>query len=216
LKTSSGFQDDIGRPKETLLRSSAGTRERALALGDLAWTDAVWGIDIGAPKENSPSNPCAAEGIPNSAQDAAEQAICIVKKLLNSEGEKKRVNAELLSTLRDTLAYTLMQSKQMPEALKTFEEMAREYPNSLEAGDTLFRYAIAQQAVSQDKAAALQMFKTAVEDKRYAPTHELHTLKDHIFTVKEFVDVLRTSANKLWPPVPNQTDCPTRRSASSN
>ena len=88
LKASSGFQDDIGRSKGKFERSSAGTLERALALNDLAWTDAVWGLDITGPKEKSSADPCAADNIPATAHDAAEQAVCIVGKL-NSEGDKK-------------------------------------------------------------------------------------------------------------------------------
>ena len=117
--------------------------------------------------------------------------------------------------MRDTWAYVQMQSNEMPGAVKTFEEIARDDPNSLEAGETSFRYAIAQYAVGRDKPAAIQRFRAAIEDKRYQPTHELQTLRDYIFTVSEFVDVLRTSANKLWPPVPNQTACPVRKSAAA-
>jgi Pentapeptide repeats (8 copies) len=214
LKASKGFQDDIGIPRGKFQRSSAGTLERALALNELAWTDAVWGIDITGPKKQSSADPCAADSIPTSAHDAAEQAVCIVGKL-NSEGDKKGSQTELLSSLRDTWAYVQMQSNEMPAAVKTFEEIARDDPNSLDAGETLFRYAIAQYAVGQDKPAAIQRFKTAIEDKRYQPTHELQTLRDYIFTVREFVDVLKTSANKLWPPVPNQTVCPVRKSAAA-
>jgi tetratricopeptide (TPR) repeat protein len=215
LKASSGFQDDIGRAKAKFDRSSAGTPERALALNELAWTDAVWGIDLTGPKEKSSADPCAAENIPATAHDAAEQAVCIVGKL-NSEGDKKGSQTELLSNLRDTWAYVQMQSNEMAGAVKTFEEIARDDPNSLEAGgETLFRYAIAQYAAGGDKPAAIERFRAAIEDKRYQPTHELQTLRDYIFTVSEFVDVLRTSANKLWPPVPNQTACPVRKSADA-
>ena len=66
-----------------------------------------------------------------------------------------------------------------------------------------------------DKSAAIQRFRAAIVDKRYQPTHELQTLRDNIFTVGEFVDVLKASANKLWPPVPNQTACPVRKSANA-
>jgi hypothetical protein len=214
LKASSGFQEDIRRSRETIQRSSVGTLERALALNDLAWTDAVWGLDVTAPAEKSAADPCAADNIPATAHDAAEQAVCIVGKL-NSEGDKKGSQTELLSSLRDTWAYVQMQSNEMPAAVKTFEEIARDDPNSLEAGETSFRYAIAQYAVGADKPAAIQRFKYAIEEKRYQPTHELQTLRDYIFTVSEFVDVLKKSANTLWPPVANDTPCPVRKSAAA-
>jgi hypothetical protein len=214
LKTSTGFRDDIARPKEILGRTPAGTLVRALALNDLAWTDAVWGIDITGPKEKSSADPCAADNIPATAHDAAEQAVCIAGKL-NSEGDTKGTQADLLSSLRDTWAYVQMQSNEMPGAVKTFEELGRDDPNALEAGETSFRYAIAQYAVGLDKPAAIRRFKAAIENKRYQPTHELQTLRDYIFTVSEFVDVLKKSANTLWPPVPNDTPCPVRKSAAA-
>jgi Pentapeptide repeats (8 copies) len=214
LKASPGFLDDIGSSKETLAHSSAGTLDRALALNDMAWTDAVWGIDITVPKEKSSADPCAGDGVPATAHIAAEQAVCIVDKL-NSEGDKKGTQTELLSSLRDTWAYVQMQSDEMTGAVKTFEEIVRDDPNFLDSGETSFRYAIALYAAGGDKTAAIQKFTAAINDKRYQPTHELQTLRDYIFTVSEFVDVLRTSANKLWPPVPNQTACPVRKSADA-
>ena len=219
LKRSRGFKDDIGRPVAAFKRSSAGTIERALALNDFAWTEAVWGVDIAGPNGDSakagdaaPSDPCSATDLPANAQQAAEQAVCIVGKL-NGEGDTKGTQTELLSSLRDTRAYVQMQSNEMAGAVKTFEEMGRNDPSALEAGETFFRYAIAQYAVGQDKLAAVQRFRAAIEEKHYQPTHELQTLRDYIFTVSEFVDVLRTSTNKLWPPVPNETGCPVRKSA---
>jgi hypothetical protein len=216
LKNSTGFKDDIQRPVDAFGRSSAGTVERALALNDLAWTDAVWGIDIAgrngnkAKAGNEPSSdPCSASGLPANARQAAQQAICIVDKL-NREGDTQGKYTALLSNLRDTLAYVLIQNNEISQALETYGEIARDDAKSLEQGEISFRYAIAQYAGGQDKTAAIAKLKSAVEDGRYQPTHELQNLRDYIFPVQEFVDVLRASSNKLWPPVPNQTVCPAR------
>ena len=189
LKSSTGFKDDIQRPIDLFKRSSVGTIERALALNDLAWTDAVWGVDIGEPKNgNATSNNerasdlCSATDLPADARRAAQQAVCIVDKL-NREGTQ----TALLSTLRDTLAYVLMQSNAMPEAMATFEQIGRQDAKSLEEPAISFRYAIAQYATGGDKDAAIKRFQNSIEIGQYQPTHELQTLKDHIFPVKEFV-----------------------------
>ena len=215
LKSSTGFRDDIKRPKEAFQRSSAGTLERALALNDFAWTEAVWGLDIAdastaKPGEAAPSDPCAATDLPSGAQQAAEQAVCIVNKL-NQDGDNKGRYTALLSNLRDTLAYVHLQNNEIPQALQIYGDIGRDDAKSLEDAEISFKYAIAQYAGGRDKATAIATLKAAVETGRYQPTHELQTLKDYIFPVKEFVDVLRASSNKMWPTVPNQSACPAHK-----
>ena len=208
LKRSRGFEEDIGIPTESLKQATPGSLDRVLALNDMTWTLAIWGVDVTGPK--SPSDPCAATGVPVNGLQAAEQAVCIAKKL----NEKGAYN-DLLANLRDTLAFQ-MQRGEMSEALQTFEEMARDDPGFLEnSKSSQFRYAIAQHAGGRDKTAAIQKFTTAVNDKLYQPSHELQALRDYIFPVKELVDVLRASANKLWPEVYNQTECPAAKSAGA-
>jgi hypothetical protein len=187
----------------------------------MAWTLAIWGVDIAGPKSQ---DPCAATGVPANGLQAAEQAVCILTKL-NSEGDKKGSYKDLLSNLRDTLAYIQMQRGEMDAALQTFQQMGKDDPAALENSEsTQFRYAIAQYTVAgndQDKAAAIQRFTAAVKDNLYQPSHEVQTLRDYIFPVQEFVDVLKASANRLWPVVhnqpegQNQTGCPAAKSAGA-
>lgn len=222
LKQSRGFQEDMREPKENLMRAAPGSLDRVLALNDMAWTLAIWGVDIAGPK--SPSDPCAATGIPANGLQAAEQAVCIATKL-NGDGDKKGSYKDLLSNLRDTLAYIQMQRGEMDPALQTFQQMGKDDPAALEGSEsTQFRYAIAQYTVAgndQDKAAAIQRFTTAVKDNLYQPSHEVQTLRDYIFPVKEFVDVLHASADRLWPEVHNQsgvhnqTGCPAVKAAGA-
>jgi len=195
-------------------RSSAGTVERALALNDFAWTEAVWGLDIAdantvKPGQAVSSDPCAATDMPSDAERAAEQAVCIVDKL-NQRRDNRGKYAALLSNLRETLAYVRLQNNEIPQALETYADIGRDDPKSLKDAEISFRYAIARYAGGQDKAAALASFKTAVVDGQYQPTHELQTLRDYIFPVEDFVDILRTSTNELWPPLPPRTNwaCP--------
>jgi hypothetical protein len=206
LKQSRGFQEDMRDPKDNLARAAPGSLDRVLALNDMAWTLAIWGVDIAGPK--SPSDPCTATGIPENGLQAAEQAVCILTKL-NGEGDKKGVYKDLLSNLRDTLAYIQMQRGEMDATIQTLQEMGKDDPAALETSEsTQFRYAIAQYAVAgndQDKAAAIKRFTTAVS--KYQPSHEVQTLRDYIFPVKEFVDVLKASSNRTWPEVENQATC---------
>jgi hypothetical protein len=213
LKQSLGFQHDIGDATQSLSRSSPGSLDYALALSDMAFTYAIWGIDLTRPGYTS--DPCAAQGVPENGRQAAEQAVCIVRKL-NSEGEKKGTYKDLLSNVRDTLAYLIMESGDIAAALKVFAELAADDPKYLDATkDTSFRYAIAQYAGGGDKVAAIARFKAAIEKMRYQPTHELQNLRAYIFDVPEFVAVLKTATNTLWPPVPNDTECPGATSAAA-
>jgi len=178
LKQSLGFQHDIGDATRSLSRSSPGSLDYALALSDMAFTYAIWGIDLTGPGYTS--DPCAAQGVPENGRRAAEQAVCIIGKL-NTEGEKKGSYTDLLSNIRDTLAYLIMESGDMAAALKVFAELGADDPKFLDAAkDSSFRYAIAQYAGGGDKAAAIARFKTAIEEMRYQPTHELQTLREYI------------------------------------
>jgi tetratricopeptide (TPR) repeat protein len=219
LKESEGFAADIQRGLNALQNAASGTPERALALNDIAWTRAVWGIDVSdgtapasaqAASSSRGSDTCGGGSVPADGRRAAEEAVCIATKL-NADGGSY---AELLATLQDTLAYLLMQSGEMSEALKTFEEIRKSKPTFFDNGEILFRYAIAQYAADQDQLGAIENFKDAIEKKRYQPTHELQTLKNHIFNVQEFVTPLKASIDKQWPPVPNPLSCPRSKAAA--
>jgi hypothetical protein len=235
LEHSPGFKQDIAEPNNAFQRTSAGTLERARALNDVAWIYAVWGLHMPEPGSAPLPDPCAAEGFPNNARDAAAQAVCIVTKL-NADGDKKGAYTDFLANLKDTLAYVLMQIGDMPKAVETFKEIAKDSPAFIESADTSFRYAIAQYAVTkggQDaavndaRAAAVKTFESAIYEKRYQPTHELQTLKDYIFPIKEFVSPLKESTDRLWPQVKyqfgskpnaaadNGADCPPRKSENA-
>jgi hypothetical protein len=227
LKKSSGFKSDIKVPIEKLSGIALSPLERAVALNDLAWTDAVWGVDTvppnvdqAAPKPATAPDPCAGTGIPDNARDAAEQAVCIVGNL-NREGDKKGTYTDLLSNLRDTLAYIRLQNNELPDALNQYRDIASDNSKFLENPDVSFRYAIALHADAKndaDKAAAVKRFTDAIDVKRYQPTHELQNLRDLISPFKEFTDVLEGSNNKLWPqiqyrkapdqPGPVKPECP--------
>ena len=83
--------------------------------------------------------------MPSGAEQAAEQAVCIVDKL-NQDGDNKGKYSPLLSNLRDTLAYVRLQNNEIPQALETYADIGRDDPKSLEDAEISFRYAIAQYA----------------------------------------------------------------------
>jgi hypothetical protein len=205
LRQSPGFKEDYRVATEPLMHTPAGSLARAVALNNMAWTLAIWGIDLVGPKS---SNPCAAEGVPANGLQAAEQAVCIARKW-NGEGEQKGLYTGLLSNLRDTLAYIQMQRGEVAEALQTFQDISADDSTFLESSESSeFRYALALYKDGKDTAAALSKFKTAVTDRHYHPSHEIHTLRDYIFSVPDFPPVLRDSAASLWPTLLHQVDCP--------
>jgi hypothetical protein len=218
LRQSPGFKEDYDVATAPLASAAPGSLERAVALNNVAWTLAIWGVDVTGPK--TVGDPCAAEGIPGNGIQAAEQAVCIARKW-KGEGEKKGAYAGLRSNLRDTLAYILMQRGEVSDALQVFDDIASDNPNYFgNSESTDFRYALALYKAAKNRpdeaeaqAAALAKFKSAVTDRQYHPSHEIHTLRDYIFSVPDFLPVLRESAASLWPGVRNQVDCPASNAA---
>jgi hypothetical protein len=206
LKMTSGYRNDIDRPIAQLQNRLIEPLGRALALNDLAWTDAVWGIDVIAAKD---PDPCGGDGVPANGRHAIEKAVCLLGRL-NSEGDKPGGLTPLLLSLRDTLAYVLMQNRDMEGALAVFAQIGRDDPKFLEAPEVSFRFAIALYAAGQDKAAAVARLEAAVHDGGYQPTHELHTLRDNIFPYEDLKQPLKESANRQWPTVEKETVCPVR------
>jgi hypothetical protein len=203
-------------------------------LNELAWADAVWGVDTVAPKSDQAAaqnflapDPCGATGVPANARDAAEQAVCIVSKL-NRDSDSKGTYTDLLSNLRDTLAYIHLQNNDAPDALIQYNLIGNENPQFLNTGEISFRYALALYADAKneaDKAVAVKKFTDAIDVKRYQPTHELWTLRE-LISPKEFTELLKVSTDKLWPQIeytktaaergPVLPVCPSRKSAGSH
>jgi pentapeptide repeat protein len=217
LKASQGFQYDIKIAIEDIKRSSGGTVERAVALNSFAWTEAIWGIDV-SPQEqgNTQANdataadPCVTTGLPKNADEAARQAICIAVQL-NSTGDNKREYGALVSNLRDTLAYILLQNNEPKKALEQYRAIELADSRFLQDPETSFRYAIALYAggsdPDKDKPAAIEKFTGALQKGLYQPTHELHTLSNYIFKVTELANAVETTSNELWPTVKNLPHC---------
>src|ERR1051325_6173088 len=80
------------KDRESVRDTGAGTYDRAYALNVLAWTLATWGVDIAGTNAASaqPAQTCdkvmESTDVPDNALDAADQAICIAKRLNESGG----------------------------------------------------------------------------------------------------------------------------------
>jgi hypothetical protein len=190
-----------------------------VALNNVAWTRAVWGVDVTGDPENiseeeKARGSCGAEGVPVNAVQAADKAVCIMNKL--NQKEPKGQYADLLANLRDTQAYVYMQNDKLRNGALTIlreidseADVAAGKSKFFENGDALFRYSIAQYAAGVDKDAAIDKFKTAI--KTYQPTHELHTLGKYLFfnSSKPFEPLLAALNKRLWPGDTQKPTCPT-------
>jgi uncharacterized protein YjbI with pentapeptide repeats len=170
LRASERFHNDV---EASITDAHPGTFERALALNDMAWTLATWGIDGDELTPNP--GPCDSSSLPKDALAAASQAICIVDDLKN-KGSQDRDYDYWRSGFRDTQAYILMQANRMAEARALYEKDIG--PTEADGG-SLFRYAIALYATG-DEAAAHVKFETAIREKHFLPSSELQNLKQYI------------------------------------
>ena len=170
LRTSERFHTDVEVP---IMDTAPGTFDRALALNDMAWTLATWGIE----GEDLTPNPasCNSSALPKDALEAASQAICIIDDLI-SKGSRDRDYDYWRSGFRDTQAYILMQANRMAEARALYEKDLG--PTEADGG-SLFRYAIALYATG-DEAAAHARFETAIRKMHFLPSSELQNLKQYI------------------------------------
>jgi uncharacterized protein YjbI with pentapeptide repeats len=170
LRTSERFHTDLEIP---ITQTGRGTFGRAVALNDMAWTLATWGIE----GDDLTPNPaaCNSSSLPKDALEAASQAICIVADLKNN-GIRDIDYDNWFSNFRDTQAYILMQANRMAEARALYE---KDLDRTEADGGMLFRYAIALYATGEEGAADAK-FENAIRQKEYLPSTELQNLKQYI------------------------------------
>jgi hypothetical protein len=196
LRTSERFHTSTIVP---ITETRPNTFGRAVALNDMAWTLATWGVDI---EDLTPNPaPCDSSALPKDGLEAASQAICIIDNLKNQGGPDKDYDT-WLSGFRDTQAYILMQANRMAEARALYE---KDLERTVADGGTLFRYAITLYGTSaKDEAHA--KFETAIREKQYLPSSELQNLRD--FIPDKVLDMAYDLMDRSYPaPKLNQT-CP--------
>src|SRR5262249_48391214 len=125
LEASEGFPggNDPGREK---IKTAPNRTPTGPGPEPIASTLAIWRIDISSPRP-APSrlqgaDPCSLQGVPGTAREAAERALCILNAA-DAEQKKDDLYADLVAGIKDTLAYVLMQSgpDHMAEAVKLFQ-----------------------------------------------------------------------------------------------
>ncbi len=173
LKEVKSYQEDLARNQKRV-EGAEKPIDRAAALNDLAWTYAIYGIDLAA------------------AREAADKAQAIFEQLRNDPAWAQ----DTYENLQDTLAYILLQQKDFEGAKLTLERV----PKKLEReGETMFKYAIALQALaaplpepekSVTSGRAITYLEVSLGERNYVPSHELYLLKKLL--VGEFEKRLKT------------------------
>jgi hypothetical protein len=169
LRNSERFHTDFEVP---VAETRPGTFDRAIALNDMAWTLATWGID--ADSVQTTSAPCDTAANPKDALVAATEAVCIIEDLKH-KAIKDIDHDNWLANFRDTQAYILMQADRMSEARVLYE---KDIERTEADGGTLFRYGVVLYALGDEKEADIR-FKAALE-KQYLPSTELQNLRQYI------------------------------------
>ena len=187
LRESPVFKKELADYLEAVSTGAPGTIQRARDLNTMAWIIAKWGLVnemIIEPHAATKQTCTNATGVPASALEAAEQAVCIASS---------HRDADLTADHNDTRAYILMQ---MPGRMAEAREIYRTIPLSGdERGARIFRSALALFA-SGDKGRAIAELKRSLAE-HYVPSHELYTLKAHI--KDEFQTELYNYLNAVWP-----------------
>jgi uncharacterized protein YjbI with pentapeptide repeats len=193
LKNSEAFKEDLKDGTAGFQANTPGTWSRARYLNGLAWTRAIWGVDL-TPTDNAPRNSggdcLTATAVPGDALEAGRQAVCLAEKLIEKPGNDEVPGSyHDLANFRDTHGYILLQLDHKEEARRVLERAAED----LGTPDALFRSAIANYAVGNTPRAHEDLEKSLALG--YAPSHELWNLRKYIRDtprVFEFVD-------KVWP-----------------
>jgi hypothetical protein len=170
LSKSEVFKDELREYVNPLSMARAGTGQRSRDLNSMAWIIAKWGLvnnTIVEPIDTTKRACMNATGVPGTALEAAEQAVCIATSHLNTD---------LAADHNDTRAYILMQ---MPGRIADALEVYRTIPLSGDDGGArMFRAAVAYFATGDNERAMAELKRSMAA--HYVPSHELHTLKAHI------------------------------------
>ncbi|PND27630.1 pentapeptide repeat-containing protein [Sinorhizobium sp. M4_45] len=215
LAHSEAFRDQFNAALKFFADTRSGTFERASALNRYALMLATWGFPDGHPTKQAhdditrerrlddgldrscmPRKNVRAldmDGIPASALDAATQAVCILEKLPETDQQK-----QLLQKARDTLGYIHLQKRDIPAALRVYDQSAEDpVPDD---GGRDFRHAIAVGASGDSAQAGASLEKSL---RRYVPGHEMWTLRSILLksdgSPGELMNTILGTIDKRWP-----------------
>ena len=170
LSDAGAFKDELREYVNALSTAPAGTAQRSRELNSMAWIIAKWGLvnkAIIEPIATTKQACMNAKGVPGTALEAAEQAVCIATSHLNTD---------LAADHNDTRAYVLMQMPgRMADALQIYKTIPL---SGDDGGGRMFRAAVAYFATGDTERSMAELKRSIAA--QYVPSHELYTLKAHI------------------------------------
>jgi hypothetical protein len=141
---------------KSFLNAETDPSRRADLLNSIAWKLAIYGV--------------VSDGI---AESAAREAL----KLLDESVPRGSARDRSYAGSQDTLAYIILQrrdpDKQQASLQEAIDLLAQ--AERLDAGDILFRYAVALHWTNKETDARRKL-EDALREKQYEPTHELYLL----------------------------------------
>jgi uncharacterized protein YjbI with pentapeptide repeats len=187
------------------VNSPPASWERVMAMNDLAWTQAQWGVDLGqisAQVEQAgdcSETPAWVGGGNPTASSALSNAMCTMHGLMKSEdfnAQSQHIETLLsnIGTVQSTLGYVMLQLSDVNDAaaLKRAVEVLEQADvhqnrgrSEVAAPNTRFMLAFAKAAYAralQDtelERDSLTRLGTTLRQDRYTPSHELHNLRKY-------------------------------------
>jgi uncharacterized protein YjbI with pentapeptide repeats len=168
IKKAAIFDKDISLSKKEV-DDAVSPEDRVRALNEVAWTYAIYGVDL------------------DSANEYAQRTLNEIKAIANTKGRSETWVAKTLANYTDTKAYILLQQSQPADAVKLYSEPGIIGPNS--QADVIFKYAIALHALALDSTGderkqldeeAQDYLEQSLWDRNYLPSHELYLLRRYI------------------------------------
>ncbi|BAM89493.1 hypothetical protein S58_35000 [Bradyrhizobium oligotrophicum S58] len=163
LRQARTYQDDVARsltapPDEKPI-------DRAVRLNDLAWTYAIYGIDL------------------DSAAKVGEEAAAIYESLRSEPTAAQSLSVDPYNNLLDTRAYIFLQQGKIDEAKAALEKLSNRRLETY--GASLFKYAVARTVYALGRpdpekslltSQAMADLDRAIRELNYVPSHELYLL----------------------------------------
>jgi hypothetical protein len=163
IKNAKVFNEDVASRRKKVVEATI-PEDRVQALNELAWTYAIYGVNLEKAKEH--------------AQMALDEMGAI-------KGKSETWIATNRTNFADTMAYIWLQEGHPAQAVELLGPGIETSPE----GDSMFRYAVALHALAQGKEQeererlerkAQAYLASSLENRNYLPSHELYLLRHHI------------------------------------
>jgi tetratricopeptide (TPR) repeat protein len=154
-KTTPQFKAVTTKDDERLSQTTESILPRAVLLNRKAWHLAEYGIDL------------------DKAESASRESLQIIAH--SSQQDHTLSDADF----KDTLAYILMQIGKIDDALGIWAAVLGNARTAVAEKEWIFRYAVALSARGRTDE-AIKALITAIDEKKYYPSHELYLLRPYI------------------------------------